>query len=68
MTSITNAASRENSAMKEAMAYMGIINMILITILFPVRSVSGRKESKGDWERYAPLEVWLPIILQVQVN
>ena len=37
---MTNAASRENNAIKDAMAYMGTINMIRITILLGVRSVS----------------------------
>lgn len=44
---MTKAASRENNAMREAMAYMGTINMILITILLPVQRVSGRKGSEG---------------------
>lgn len=44
MTSITNAASRENSAMREAIAYMGTISIILMTILFRVQS----KRSEGD--------------------
>ena len=39
---MTNAASRENSAMRDAMAYMGTINMIRITILLRARNVSRR--------------------------
>lgn len=49
------------------MAYMGIINMILITILFRTQGVSGKK-GEDRWEHRVPLEVWLPVILKVQVN
>jgi len=48
ITSMTNAASRENSAMREAMAYMGTINMIRMTILLPGWSVSRRVEIEGS--------------------
>lgn len=40
---MTNAASRENSAIRDAMAYMGTISMIRMTILAQSWSVSRRK-------------------------
>ena len=49
------------------MAYIGTINMILITILLSERSMRGGKGRKL-MEHRVPLELWLPVILKMQVN
>lgn len=48
ITSITNAASKENNAIREAIAYIGTINMIRMTILLQARRVSRRKGDHGS--------------------